>query len=202
LAEQIGLLATNLSLLIEYTGKGFAPVSGFFGIFAKVIQKLPQFNETVAAMARYLGVTPASTNPIQSGSYLGYKDSLAKAAEDAAKKRAAEILKIQQGIAKAKADQLKLTKAAAMFDLKKIGIAAALQGNISPDAKNRLLSMQAIENKNADLATKYSSRINPNASMNVNIYPQGNILTEQDIVSAVQSNVEMSLKKKFGLRVV
>ena len=189
LAEQIGLLATNVSLLIEYTGKGFAPVTGFFGIFSKVIQKLPQFNETVAAMARYLGVTPASTNPIQSGSYLGYKDSLAKAAEDSAKKRAAEILKIQQGISKAKADQLKLTKAAAMFDLKKIGIAAALKGNISADARNRLLAMQAIENGNADLATKYSAMINPNASMNVNVHVAGSVTSATDLVNTVRKGL-------------
>lgn len=197
LADDIGLLAENIRLLIEYTSKGFAPVSGFFGVFAKVIQKLPQFNETVAAMARYLGVSPTSTNPIQSGSYLNYKAGLATAAEEAAKKRAAEILKIQQAIAKAKADQLKLTKAASMFDLKKIGIAAALKGNITGDSQNRLMAMQAIENGDVANATKYTGKINPNAnsSITVNVTPQNLVSTKEDLVAQIAAAMETARRR-------
>ena len=113
------------------------------------------------------------------------KDKAAKAALEASKKLAA----IQAALLKTQKDQLKLDKAKAMFDLKKIGIAAALTGNISPDAKNRLLAMQAIENGNADLAAKYSSKINPNASMNVTVHVAGSVTSATDLVNTVRKGL-------------
>ena len=118
----------------------------------------------------------------------------AKDALDAAKKLAA----IQAALLKTQKDQLKLDKAKAMFDLKKIGIATALKGNISPDAKNRLLAMQAIENGNADLATKYSSRINPNAATSVININAGTIVgSKEDLIDAVRDGLE-TIRRRSG----
>jgi len=137
---------------------------GPLGYFARAGAK----NTRIAEVAK-------GKNPIQSGTYLN--NPVVKNTTAIEKLTAVQLA------------QLKIAKAAAMFDLKKIGIAAALKGNISPDAKNRLLAMQAIENGNADLAAKYSSKINPNASMNVNVHVAGSVTSATDLVSTVRKGL-------------
>ncbi|CAB4217409.1 hypothetical protein UFOVP1495_27 [uncultured Caudovirales phage] len=127
------------------------------------------------AQSRRAAEVAKGKNPIQSGTYLN--NPVVKNTTAIEKLTAVQLA------------QLKIAKAAAMFDLKKIGIAAALKGNISPDAKNRLLAMQAIENGNADLAAKYSSKINPNASMNVNVHVAGSVTSATDLVSTVRKGL-------------
>jgi len=75
----------------------------------------------------------------------------AKAAADRAKLAAKELA------AKQKTD--KLAKAAAMFDLDKIQINAALQGKISKEEKLRLELQQAILNENDDLADSLQKKL-------------------------------------------
>jgi len=153
----------------------------------------------MGAKERRIAEVAKGKNPVQSGSYLNNPIVKSTNSNTTAIKKltAAQLAAIQ------------LEKAKAKFDLKRIGIAAALANpNISKDTGNRLKALQAIENGNSANAIKYGNLIKPNASMAnpnstvVNVYPQGNILTEQDIVSAVQASVEVSLKKKFGLRIV
>lgn len=96
--------------------------------------------------------------------------------------------------------QIKLDKAKAMFDLKRIGIAAALQGNITGDVRNRLMAMQAIENGDAVNATKYSSKINPNAatSVVVNVTPQNLVSTQEDLVEQIRLGLAMGRARATG----
>lgn len=101
-----------------------------------------------------------------------------------------------------------LKKVAAKFDLKKIGLAAALANpNISPDTANRLRALQAIENGDTANAIKYGNAVKPNAGMSspnaaatvVNVYPQGNVLTEQDLITSIQNGIERNFYRKFGV---
>lgn len=75
----------------------------------------------------------------------------AKAAADRAKLAAKELA------AKQKSD--KLAKAAAMFDLDKIQVNAALQGKITKEEKLRLELQQAILNENDDLADSLQKKL-------------------------------------------
>jgi hypothetical protein len=98
-----------------------------------------------------------------------------------------------------------LKKVVDKFDLKKIGLAAALANpNISADTGNRLRALQAIENGDAANSIKYGNLVKPNASMKnpnatvVNIYPQGNVLTEQDLVTYIQDGLQTQSRRRGG----
>ena len=100
---------------------------------------------------------------------------------------------------------LALKKLTEKFDLKKIGLAAALANpNISADTRNRLKSMQAIENGDEAGLLKYGNLVKPNASMAnpnatvVNIYPQGNVLTNQDLVTYIQDGLQTQSRRRGG----
>jgi uncharacterized protein with FMN-binding domain len=94
--------------------------------------------------------------------------------------------------------QIKLDKAKAMFDLKKIGIAAALKGNITGDSRNRLLAMQAIENGNSANAALYSSKINPNAATSVININAGTIVgSKEALIDAVRDGLE-TIRRRSG----
>ena len=73
-------------------------------------------------------------------------------------KLAADNKKRLDKIAAANAEKLK--KAAAVLDIQKIQIAAALRGKISEEEKIRLQLMQAIEDGNADKAEKLAQKLN------------------------------------------
>jgi hypothetical protein len=95
------------------------------------------------------------------------KEREARALLTAEKKRtAAEIAaaKAKEKAAK-KAEQLEkaraaISKAAAVFDLNKIQIAAALKNTYDKDDRLRLLAMQEIENENGEAALKYIEQLN------------------------------------------
>jgi len=93
-----------------------------------------------------------------------------KAAETAAKKRAADLLAATKKASadaaaaarKAKLDaknQELLSKAAAAFDIKQISIAAALRETYDSQTKLRLLAMQAIEDDNGQAAIDYLKQL-------------------------------------------
>jgi hypothetical protein len=87
------------------------------------------------------------------------KEKAAAAARLAAAKKEA-LLKKQQAT---------LSKAAALFDLTKIQIAAALKGKISDEEKTRLLLMQAIEQGNVDEAEKLTKKLEEIQAKNAKI---------------------------------
>lgn len=102
------------------------------------------------------------------------EDRKRAAAEAEAARRAKELLAMQnktlQTAAKTLAAEKKrlllekakaaLTKAAAVFDLNKISIAAALKNTYDKDERLRLLAMQEIENENGEAALKYIEQLN------------------------------------------
>ena len=69
---------------------------------------------------------------------------------------AAAQAKAAQATAKATKENLKLSKAKAIFDLQKIQIEAALKGKLSEEDRLRLLLMKAIENENISDIEKYT----------------------------------------------
>jgi hypothetical protein len=100
-----------------------------------------------------------------------------KIAADAAKAAAAKALAASKASAAAKiagdkkaaANKAKLDKAAAVFDIQKIQIAAALKGKISEEEKTRLLLMQAIEEGNADKAEALAKKLEEIQAKNAKI---------------------------------
>ena len=182
LAADMERLATNTADVIRGIGIMIAAIQKIpgMGVVGKVLGTLNKIGPysmlaDLGAEARRKAEVAKQKNPIQSGTYLN--NPITKNTTAITKLTAAQLA------------QTKIAKAAAMFDLKKISIAAALKGNISPDAKNRLLAMQAIENGNADLAAKYSSKINPNASMNVNVHVAGSVTSATDLVNVVRTGL-------------
>lgn len=83
-----------------------------------------------------------------------------KAAEAAAKKRAAELLAMQKKSLKSQQDLLKINKAKAIFDIQKIQIEAALKGKISEEERIRLMLLKAIQEENIEDIEKYTKLLN------------------------------------------
>jgi hypothetical protein len=75
-----------------------------------------------------------------------------KSSASAQTKLAKETLKVNK-------ENLKLTKAKAIFDLQKIQIEAALKGKISEEDRIRLLLMKAIEDENISQIEKYTKML-------------------------------------------
>lgn len=104
--------------------------------------------------------TPMNTGPLwfpSSDSSISLKIQKEKeAAAKAAAAREKELAALTKKNLKATQDQLKLSKAKAIFDLQKIQIEAALKGKISDEDKIRLLLMKAIEDENISQIEKYT----------------------------------------------
>ena len=79
-----------------------------------------------------------------------------KADAAAAAKAAAAQLKSTNALTKSTKDNLKISKAKAIFDLQKIQIEAALKGKITEEERIRLKLMQAIEDENISQIEKYT----------------------------------------------
>ena len=105
-------------------------------------------------------------------SLLKQQELLAKLEADALKRQKA-LLALQKkqsdAAKKAAADKARLDKAAAVFEIQKIQIAAALKGKISEEEKTRLLLMQAIEEGNADKAEELAKKLEAIQKQNAKI---------------------------------
>lgn len=147
-----GLMASELKKIPGISGfdVGMIPI---LGTYIKVLQDAGSQSRRAAEVAK-------GKNPIQSGSYLN-KPAKTKptAAEIAAAAAAAKLLKTQQAQLKATKNQLILAKAAAIFDIKRIQIAAALKGQISAEERIRLELMMAIEDDNAAKADELTKKL-------------------------------------------
>ena len=145
----------------------------------------------MGAKSRRAAEVAKGKNPIQSGSYLNFKP----------------VVKNTEAIDKLTAAQLaalKLEKAKAKFDLKRIGLAAALANpNISSDTGNRLKALQAIENGNSANAIKYGNLIKPNASMSnpngtvININAGTVVGSHDALIDAVRDGLE-TIRRRSG----
>jgi hypothetical protein len=124
---------------------------------------------------------------------------------DLANLQASMAKSVQKNSTVTKANTTAVKKLTEKFDIRKAGISAALANpNISADTRNRLLGLQAIENGDAANSIKYGNLVKPNASMAnpnatvVNIYPQGNVLTEQDLVTYIQDGLQTQSRRRGG----
>jgi hypothetical protein len=116
---------------------------------------------------------PAKPKPTPTElSILKQQKLLAKLEADALKRQKA-LLALQKkqsdAAKKAAADKARLDKAAAVFELQKIQIAAALKGKISDEERTRLLLMQAIEEGNVDKAEALTKKLEAIQKQNAKI---------------------------------
>jgi chemotaxis protein histidine kinase CheA len=164
------LMARLKSLKPVLIAFGVAAAAAFFPVttaIAGVIWLLGDLNKRLKEQSFKKGIIPNGMGNISMST--GSQDTqladnkaakLAKAAAAAEAKRrkaeAAAAAKSEASRKKAEQDRLKLAKASAIFDLKKIQIAAALKGQLSEEERARLLLMQAIEDENITLIEKYT----------------------------------------------
>jgi hypothetical protein len=166
--NSINGLATSMENVATKT----ADVIRGIGVLIAKVKTIPGFNSDFGVlydisyfallekMGKAAGIKPKpfSTPMTISGSTDASvkEDNARKAAEAEAKKRAAELLAMQKKTLKSQQDNLKLSKAKAIFDLQKIQIEAALKGKLSEEDRIRLLLMKAIENENISQIEKYT----------------------------------------------
>jgi len=165
----------DLATSMENVATKTANVIRGIGVLIGKVKTIPGFNSDFGVLydisyfailekmgkAAAIKPKPFSTPmTISSSTDLAVKELNArKAAEEEAKKRAAQLLAMQKKTLKSQQDNLKLTKAKAIFDLQKIQIEAALKGKISEEDRIRLKLMQAIENENIDQIDKYTKQL-------------------------------------------
>jgi hypothetical protein len=101
----------------------------------------------------------ASGGGAGTGSSQSVIDAQAKAAELAAKKRQAEILKMQREAARKAAMEAQLKKNSALFDLSQIQLIAALKGQLSDEDRKRAELQLAILQNNTSEATKLAAEV-------------------------------------------
>ena len=155
-----GLLIDKLNKIPDFTGGKGAKLSGISSPIATAFTALKKgLDELSKSGAEY---TAARTIPTQ-----GYYGSMPvgiypSAAEEAKRRKAeAEAARRQKEIAaanakaaKAEKQKLALTKAAAVFDTTRIGLAAALKATYDKDTKLRLEALMLIEQDRGDEALK------------------------------------------------
>ena len=139
---------------------GAGIVSGAIDIIGNILGRFsPQrAAELLKQIKGFQGMGNISTS-VSSQDFQVSDNKAAQLAKDAAAKAAKAALALQKKSTKATQDQLKLAKAAAIFDLKRIQIAAALKGQISTEEQIRLELMMAIEDKNAAKADELTKKL-------------------------------------------
>jgi len=169
--NSINGLATSMENVATKT----ADVIRGIGVLIAKVKTIPGFNsdfgvlydisyfDLLEKMGKAAAIKPkpfSTPMTISSSTDLAVKeDNARKAAEAEAKKRAAELLAMQKKTLKSQQDNLKLSKAKAIFDLQKIQIEAALKGKLSEEDRIRLLLMKAIENENISQIEKYTKML-------------------------------------------
>jgi hypothetical protein len=185
LAKDIDNVAGAAALFIKLTSKNVSPAVGVWGYWAKFVESIPGYQDTLEDFAEYLDVALFPTGPLgnfqmSTGTILDQSATqLSKIEQERAKLErqrlakekatAAARLAAAKKEALLKKQQATLSKAAALFDLTKIQIAAALKGKISDEEKTRLLLMQAIEEENVDEAEKLTKKLEEIQAKNAKI---------------------------------
>jgi hypothetical protein len=170
-AYVIEAIATAIANVTRATGAAV----GVIPTLIKNLKNLPK-NIFEGFVSKQTGVTPKPTPVAPSASELSKLEQakrLAKLEADAAKRAKALAVLQNKQLANAKKQaelekktlasekaRAALMKAAAVFDLNKIQIAAALKTTYDRDERLRLLAMQAIENDNGAAALEYIKQLN------------------------------------------
>ena len=153
----VGLLADKLNSL---------PVVGEIG-WRGLLDAIPLIGTYLNLLVDYTRSDRAAKNAFNfpsgggagTGSTKSITDAQAKKADDAAKKRQADILKASKAAAKVAADALKLKKAGTLFDIEQAGVIAALKGQISKEDETRLKLQFAILTGNTTEASKLAGEL-------------------------------------------
>jgi hypothetical protein len=177
-----GTEASDAAYVIEAIATAIANVTrasgAAVGVIPTLIKNLKNLPRNIfegfagAQVGRKLTPTPKVTKTPSEISKEEQAKRLAKLEADAAKRaKALEVLQNKQ-LANAKkqaelekkrllAEKAKaaLSKAAAVFDLNRIQIAAALKATFDKDERLRLLALQEIENDNGEAALKYIDQL-------------------------------------------
>jgi len=154
-------VATGIAHITEATGAAIGAIPNLLSMLKNLPKNI--FQGFAGAQAG-VNIVPKIVAPKTKAelSEVQQKKALAKLEADAIKRQKA-ILALQQkqtaASKKAAADKAKLDKAASLFDLTKIQIAAALKGKISEEEKTRLLLMQAIADEDANKAEALSKKL-------------------------------------------
>jgi hypothetical protein len=174
-------VATGIAHITEATGAAIGAIPNLL----KMLGNLPKnIFQGFAGKAAGVNLTPIPTTPNKTElTKLQQQKALAKLESDAAK-RAKELLALQKkqsaAAAKAAADKAKLDKAASIFDLQKIEIAAALKGKISDEERTRLLLMQAIQDEDAKKAEELQKTLEDIQKKNKEIIDQLTTISTTD----------------------
>ena len=168
----------DIAEAIAFTTESVGALLGVIPNLIGVLKDLPK-NILGGVAGLSPNLRPATTKPTPKPkptptelSLLKQQELLAKLEADALKRQKALLaLQKKQGDAakKAAADKARLDKAAAVFELQKIQIAAALKGKISEEEKTRLLLMQAIEEGNVDKAETLKAKLEAIQKQNAKI---------------------------------
>ena len=167
LATDLEDAATNVANLIRGMGVLLSQLDRLPGGFKLDVAMIPIIGTYLSliteagAKAERIATVGAQRNPIQSGSYLKKPpvDKSAIAALSAQKKAAKAAADAAAKKALADKKSADLSKAAAVFDLSRISIAAALKATYDNDTKLRLLAMQAIEDEDGAKALGYLNQL-------------------------------------------
>ena len=168
LAEFTGDAVYGLGVLIDKINNipGVKLVGGIAGLLQlNPITGIPLAAATALANMGKSAKAAKNTFNFASGGGMGAADttrvaaSQSKKAELEAKKRQADLIKLQKASLKVTADALKLKKAGTLFDVEQAGIIAALQGQISKEDETRLKLQFAILTGNISEATKLAGEV-------------------------------------------
>lgn len=166
----------DIATAIAHVERAIGGAIGAIPNLLKTLKNLPQnIFQGFAGKAAGVTIAPQPTKTKSAADISKEKQAkllaeLEKAAADRAKKLAALQNKQAQTAAAQLAAEKKrlllekakvaLNKAAAVFDLQKISIAAALKATYDKDERLRLLAMQEIENENGEAALAYIKQLN------------------------------------------
>ena len=155
--DSVANLAASMEATAEYT----ADVIRGIGVLADKLKSLPGFSNLNVGMIPILGSylqglrALGQSNQIKPAPFstpMTISGQSSKSSASAQTKLAKETLKVNK-------ENLKLTKAKAIFDLQKIQIEAALKGKISEEDRIRLMLMKAIEDENISQIEKYTKML-------------------------------------------
>ena len=181
--ERIGGALIDASMLVT----GSADIEDFIGkiesLTEKVINFIDRFSEGVGIIKAILGSKSWSgmfkaAQDVQVEAYNArlrrtYMDAwkgidipkskqqiaAEKAAETAAKKRAAERLKAEKALTAEQKKRLALSKSSKVFDMEQANLLAALQGNLTEEEKNRAKLQLALLNDNEKAAESLTKKV-------------------------------------------
>jgi len=164
-------LTTDMQILAKSTAGALTQLAAFakttYDVFKPVLDLFGNIKNTLDSIAKNIPslnlMVPKSEVGRARRFFTGGQNSTKvgeqAVAEKLAKKRAADLLKLQQAQLKAAKDNALLKKASAIFDLAQIQIVAALKGKVSEEDRKRLELQMALIGGNADEVMRVANEL-------------------------------------------